>query len=188
MTGWMLTEQADLFGLGMDALTSEQVAKLLEEADRAVETAGHDLAGDDESDTEEPAELEEPSYFEEDAGLGEDFGVLVQRAANLGGDAAERWSAGQGADTDYGPVPTARDYEFVCAGCFLIWHRQLLGDASRRLCRDCAEDMALIRRRAARACLGLDLPMAFGPGPPHGGPARLRHGLVAFSHPSRRAA
>jgi hypothetical protein len=36
-------------------------------------------------------------------------------------------------------VVAARAYEFLCAGCFLIWHRRLLGDEGRQLCRDCAD-------------------------------------------------
>lgn len=38
------------------------------------------------------------------------------------------------------PPPRRKD-EFVCAGCFLIKARVQLGDAKRRLCRDCAEEV-----------------------------------------------
>jgi hypothetical protein len=36
-------------------------------------------------------------------------------------------------------VRGARSFEFTCRGCFLIWHRQHLGDPVQGLCRDCAD-------------------------------------------------
>ena len=112
MSGWMLTEQADLFGLGMDALTAEEAAELVGAADR------QPLSDDD---------------FEESADLSQDVGP------GPGPDTPEWWSCDDGAGLEPPFVPVARHYEFVCAGCFLIWHRRLLTDRRRRLCRDCAQ-------------------------------------------------
>jgi hypothetical protein len=39
-------------------------------------------------------------------------------------------------------VARARRDEFVCTGCFLIWHRSHLADSGRRLCGDCADAAA----------------------------------------------
>lgn len=102
MTGWMLAEQADLFGLEIDVLTPEQAKELLDEADR-----------------------EHPSVDRIAIGSAEDDSTGLAPPERL--------------EIEGGPVPAAREYEFVCAGCFLIWHRRLLADEHRHLCRDCAD-------------------------------------------------
>jgi hypothetical protein len=102
MTGWMLAEQANLFGLEIDVLTPEQAKELLDEADREHPSSDRDSIGSEEDDSTDliPRDLREVGWE---------------------------------------PVPAARACEFVCAGCFLIWHRRLLADERRHLCRDCAD-------------------------------------------------
>jgi hypothetical protein len=102
MTGWMLTEQADLFGLEIDVLTPEQAKELLDEADREHPSTDRIARGSAECNS---TDLAPPERLE----------------------------------LEGGPVPAAREYEFVCAGCFLIWHRRLLADERRHLCPDCAD-------------------------------------------------
>jgi hypothetical protein len=41
-------------------------------------------------------------------------------------------------DAELVPPPLQPD-EFACAGCNLVKHRSVLGDASRHLCRDCVD-------------------------------------------------
>jgi hypothetical protein len=122
MTGWMLAAQAELFGLSIDALTKEQAARLLEEADVEAPTAGHDPIDDDEGD---PAQLS-----------------MLEDASGSPGGPQSVEDGGREQEIDDSPIPPARDNEFVCAGCFLIWHDRLVADEGRRLCRDCADAFA----------------------------------------------
>lgn len=139
----------ELYDTGLDPDVLEEVADL--EATVAGDSAGaeiDDAVVDGNAGIEVAAIAADPEEEEEEE---PDLGALLTGMLVPEPEAVEDDDDHDGSGLELEYVPTARGNEFVCSACFLIWNRQHLADADRRICRDCIDDVAPASRPVAAA-------------------------------------